>query len=113
MKLVSIAAFLLSFLWCFLAKDQAWSVQVRGYLEVLVLAVWATALIRVAQTILAHKYFWAVGFVSIAVMFNPIVLLTISRSTFLVLDSICISAFVLSLAVLRTGVKRSWAIQED
>ncbi len=64
----------------------------------------------VAQTILAHKYFWAVGFVAIAVLFNPFVPLTISRSTFLILDPVCILAFVVSIAVLRTGGRRDWAM---
>lgn len=56
-KLVSIAALLLSFLWCFLAGDQVWSVQVGGYLEALVLVVWASALMVAPQTVLAHKSF--------------------------------------------------------
>ena len=61
MKSISIAALLLSFLWCFFARDQVWSVQVGGYLEVLVLVVWATALMVAAQTVLAHKYFLGSG----------------------------------------------------
>lgn len=108
MKSVSIVGLLLSFLWSFFERDRVWSVQVGGYLELLVLAVWATAIMVVAQTILAHKYFWAIGFVAVAVLFNPISPLTLSRSTFLIVDSVCILAFVLSLAVLgQVGNARS------
>jgi hypothetical protein len=111
MKSVSIVGLMLSFLWSFLGRDRLWSVQVGGYLELLVLVVWATAIMVVAQTILARKYFWAMGFVAVAVLFNPISPLTISRSTFLILNSICILAFVLSLAVLRTDGKRAATVE--
>jgi hypothetical protein len=110
MKSVSIVGLFFSFLWSFFGREPVWSVQVGGYLELVMLAVWATALMVVAQTILAHKYFWAVGFVAIAVLFNPFAPLTISRSTFLILDTVCILAFVLSIAVLRTEWKRDWAM---
>jgi hypothetical protein len=109
MKYVAIAGLLLSFFWSFFERDRLWSVQVGGYLELLVLAVWATAIMVVAQTIIAHKYYWAAGFVAVAVLFNPISPLTISRPTFLVLDSVCILAFVLSLAVLGGERKRAVA----
>lgn len=110
MKLVSIAALLLSFLWCFLAGDQVWSVQVGGCLEVLVLVVWATALMVAAQTVLAHKYFWAAGFAAIAVLFNPVTPIRLSRPAFLILDSLCILAFVCAVAVLGTIPKRDWGM---
>jgi hypothetical protein len=113
MKSVSIVAMLLSFLWCFLGRDQAWSVQVGGYLEVLVLMVWMTAVMVAVQAAFTHEYLWAVGFVAIAVLFNPIAPLTLSRSTFLILDSICILFFVLSVAVLRTGGKRNLSIEAN
>ena len=110
MKSVSIVALFLAFLWSFFGREPVWSVQVGGYLELIVLAVWVTALMVVAQTVLAHKYFWAVGFIAIAVLFNPFAPLTISRLTFLILDPVCILAFVLSMAVLRTGRKPDWAM---
>jgi hypothetical protein len=110
MKSVSIVGLFLSFLWSFFGREPVWSVQVGGYLELIVLVVWATALMVVVQTILDHQYFWAIGFVAIAVLFNPFVPLTISRSTFLILDPVCILAFVLSIAVLWTGGKRDWAM---
>ena len=110
MKSASIVGLFFSFLWSFFGREPVWSVQVGGYLELIVLAVWATALMVVAQTVLAHKYFWAVGFVAIAVLFNPVAPLTISRLIFLILDPVCILAFVLSIVALRTGRKPDWAM---
>jgi hypothetical protein len=111
MKSVSIVALLGSLAWCLFARDQMWSVQEGGYLELLALAVWFTALIVVAQTVLTRKYFWAAGFVAIAVLFNPVAPIRLSRLTFLILDSFCILAFVLAVAVLRTVPKRDWAFR--
>jgi|SRR5580692_3591827 hypothetical protein len=100
-KLASIAALLSSFLWSFLARGQVWSVQVGGYLELLVLVVSITALMVVAETLLAQKYLWAIGFLAIAVLFNPVVPIRVSRPTFLLLDSFCIIGFVLAITVLK------------
>jgi hypothetical protein len=111
MKSVSIAALLGSLVWRLFARDQMWSVQVGGYLELLALVVWFTALIVVAQTVLTQKYFWAAGFVSIAVLFNPVAPIRLSRLTFLILDSFCILAFVLAMAVLQTEPKRDLAFR--
>jgi hypothetical protein len=110
MKCLSIVGLFFSFSRSFFGREALWSVQAGGYLELIMLTVWATALMVVAQTILAHKYFWAAAFVAIAVLFSPFAPLTISRSTFLTLNPVCILAFVLSTAVLRTGGKRDWAM---
>jgi hypothetical protein len=97
-KSVSIAAFFLMFIWWFAAKSQLWSVGDGGYMELLALAVFSAALLLVAQTALGGKYFWAVAFAAIAVLFNPVAPLTLSRTTFLVLDAVCIRFFILSLS---------------
>jgi hypothetical protein len=110
LKSVSIAALLASFLWSFFAKGQVWSVQTGGYLEVLALIVWVTALMVVAQTALARRYFWAVGFVAIAALFNPIIPIRLSRPVFLTLDSFCTLAFVFAVTVLKAGRKRDWGM---
>jgi hypothetical protein len=92
-----IGAFFLMFIGWFAAKSQLWSVGDGGYMELLVLAVFSAALLLVAQTALGRKYFWAVAFAAIAVLFNPLAPLTLSRTTFLVLDAVCIWFFILSL----------------
>jgi hypothetical protein len=98
-KVVSMAAFFLMFIWWFAAKSQLWSVGDGGYMEFLALAVFSATLLLIAQTALGGKYFWAVAFAAIAVLFNPIAPLTLSRTTFLVLDAVCIWAFSLSLTL--------------
>jgi hypothetical protein len=109
-KLVSIAAFFLMFIWWFAAKSQLWSVGDGGYMELLALAVFSAALLLVAQTTLGGKYFWAVAFGAIAVLFNPFAPLTLSRTTFLVLDAVCIWFFILSLVLSWRELKSSPAV---
>jgi len=98
-KLLSIAAFLLMFIWWFAATSRLWSVGDGGYMELLALAAFSAALLLVAQTALGGKYFWAVAFAAISVLFNPFLPLTLSRTTFLVLDAVCIWFFILSLTL--------------
>lgn len=98
-KLVSIAAFFLMFIWWFAAKSQLWSVGDGGYMELLALAAFSAALLLVAQTALGGKYFWTVAFAAVAVLFNPVAPLTLSRTTFLALDAVCIWFFILSLTL--------------
>ena len=106
-KLVSIAAFFLMFIGWFVAKNQLWSVGDGGYMELLALAVFLAALLLVAQTALGGKYLWAVAFAAIAVLFNPVAPLTLSRPTFLVLDAVCMWAFILSLTLSWREPKRN------
>lgn len=98
MKWVSVVALVLGFLWNFPAFHQEWSVRDGGYMELFNMVVCLTALLVVAQAFRERKYFWATGFVAIAVLFNPIVPLTLSRKMFLLLDSACVVTFLVSLA---------------
>ena len=59
------------------------------------------ALLVVAQAFRESKYFWAAGFAAIAVMFNPIAPVTLSRKTFLWLDAACLMAFLVSFAAFK------------
>ena len=97
MKGISVLALLLGFLWNLPAFHQEWSVRDGGYLELLNMVVCLTALLVVAQAFRERKYFWVTGFVAIAVLFNPIVPVTLSRKMFLFLDSICVVTFLISL----------------
>ena len=72
-----------------------------GYRIILELLVCVSALMVVAQAFRTHKYFWAIGFVATAVLFNPIVPVALSHKAFLLLDVVCIGTFLVSLAVLR------------
>jgi len=90
MKWVSITGLLLALLW-----RPSTSYQVT--LEILICV---SALLVVTQAWRAGKYSWAAGFVAMAVLFNPIVPLALARKTFLWLDLVCLTAFLVSLAVL-------------
>ena len=68
---------------------------------ILEIVVCVSALLVVAQAIWANKYFWAAGFSTIAVLFNPLVPLPITRDAFVLLEWVCLAAFLVSLAVLK------------
>lgn len=87
-KWASITVLLLALLW-----PPSTSYQVT--LEILI---WVSALLVVMQAWRAGKYFWAVGFVAIAVLFNPVLARTVSPPVFIGLGWVCVGAFVLSLA---------------
>ena len=99
MKWVSIAVLLLGLFENLPAGSQEWSVRNGGYLELFNMLVCLSALLVVAEGFRRRKYFWASGFVAIAVLFNPIVPVTLSRQMFLGLDSVCILTFLVSLAL--------------
>ena len=92
MKWVSIAALLLAML-------LRSSVSYRIALEFVVCV---AALLVVVQAVRAGKYFWAAGFLAIAVLFNPAVQIVLSRKMFVGVELVCIAAFLVSLAVLKT-----------
>ena len=71
------------------------------YRIALELVVCVAALAVVAQAFRSGKYLWGAGFVSIAVLFNPVAPFTLSGSMFLWLDLACVATFALSLAALK------------
>ncbi len=91
MKWVSVAVLVLAALWLPGASSQV-------LLEVVICV---SGLLVVRQAVRASKYFWAVGFLAVAALFNPVVPIALSRRTFLWLDWVCVAAFLMSLAVLR------------
>ncbi|HUZ46383.1 MAG TPA: DUF6804 family protein [Terriglobia bacterium] len=60
------------------------------------------ALTVATQAVTQPKYIWTGGFVAIAVLFNPIAPLVLSRSMFLWLDVACLLAFLVSIPALQT-----------
>jgi hypothetical protein len=93
MKWVCIAALLLAVIW-------RSSANYRLLLEFMVCAGAVLIVLRACHT---GKYPWAAGFIAIAVLFNPIVPIALPRPMLVWVDLVCLVAFVLSLAVLRTG----------
>jgi hypothetical protein len=64
--------------------------------------VFAAGLVVVMQAVRAGKYFWGVGFVTLATVFNPMVPVAISHQAFMWLDVVCLTAFLFSLAALES-----------
>lgn len=54
------------------------------------------------EAVALPKYLWAAGFVGIAVLFNPIAPVALSRNVFLVVDLACLLAFMISLEALKS-----------
>ena len=65
------------------------------------------------QAIGEHKRLWAAAFFAIAVLFNPIAPVVLSRGIFLGLDAVCLAMFLASLALLKTSPQLSIASITD
>jgi uncharacterized protein DUF6804 len=91
MKWVSIMALLLAVFWRSSANFQL----------VLESVVCVTGLLVVMQAVRRGKYFWAAGFLAVAVLFNPVVPVALSKNAFLWLDALCIATFLVSLVVFK------------
>jgi hypothetical protein len=97
MKWVSIAALITALIW----RPSA------GFEILLQFVVCISALLVFAQAWRARKYIWGVGFVSIAVLFNPVAPVGLSRGRFLWLDVACLVTFLISLAAVKTTPRLS------
>ena len=91
MKWVSIVVLLLAVL----------RLPTASYQVLLEIVVCVAGLLVLTQAVRAGKYFWAAGFLAIAVLFNPVVPVALSRKILLGLDWVCLAAFLLSLAALK------------
>jgi hypothetical protein len=92
MKWVSVAALLLGVF----GRSSA------NFQLVMEAVVCVTALLVITQAARMGKYFWAAGFLLIAVLFNPVVPVELSARLFFLLDLSCLAAFLISLAALKT-----------
>jgi hypothetical protein len=92
MKWVAIAALLGAVAW----RSSA------SYQILLQFAVCAGAILVMVQAGVAGKYLWAVVFIAIGVLFNPIAPVALSSRTFLLLDLACLAMFLVSLTALKT-----------
>ena len=72
-----------------------------GFRIAMEMVVCVAALVVVTQAFRIGKYFWGAGFVALAVLFNPVAPLTLSRQIFLGLEWVSIAAFLGSLLFLR------------
>jgi hypothetical protein len=73
-----------------------------GYQVLLEFVVCLSGLQVIRQAVRGGKYIWAAGFTGIAVLFNPLVPVALSRQRFLWLDLVCLVAFLASLVALKS-----------
>jgi Sec-independent protein secretion pathway component TatC len=94
MKLVSIAALLLAaMLWNY---APAFELPLRFVIGL-------SALLVATQAVRAKKYYWAVGFYAVALLFNPfVVVITLSGKLSLLVVFATVALFAVSLAALKT-----------
>ena len=97
MKYISIAVLLLAVFWR----------SSTNYELALQFVICASALLVSWEAYRSAKYFWSIGFVAIASVFNPIQPLAFSHALFLWLDLAAVAAFLLSLALLRAKPRLS------
>ena len=93
MKWVSITMLLLALLPFGVASSQG----------LLAIVVCASALLVVRQSLRAGRYSWAVGFLAIAVLFNPAIPIARSGSNILLLNGMALAAFLTAALSLRSG----------
>jgi Family of unknown function (DUF6804) len=92
MKIVCVGALMLMAFW-----------QVSAGIAILLdILVSVGAMAVATQAVARPKYAWTTGFVLIAVLFNPVVPVVLSRDMFLVLDLTCLLAFLVSLETLKS-----------
>jgi hypothetical protein len=73
----------------------------EGYLLAMQLLVTTGAILVAWEGYRSEKQVWAIGFIAIAVLFNPFQPLMFSRATFLLVNLISIATFLASLVVLK------------
>jgi Sec-independent protein secretion pathway component TatC len=81
----------------------------RNFMMPVQLIVCVAAGLVFVQAIRESKRFWAAGFLGIALLFNPVVPVALSRRAFLWLDAVCLAMFLFSLALLKTSPRLSVA----
>jgi hypothetical protein len=91
MKWVSVVALLLALV----GRPSA------GYQTVLEFVVCLSGLLVLAQAVRTGRYIWAVGFMAIAVLFNPVLPVVLSRKITLGLGWVSLATFLVSLAALQ------------
>ena len=91
MMWVSVVVLLLALLW----RPSA------SYQTVLEFVVCLSGLLVLAQAVRAGRYFWAAGFLAIAVLFNPVLPVVLSRKITLGLGWVSLATFLVSLAVMK------------
>jgi hypothetical protein len=69
--------------------------------QLLLLVVFAGAIVVSVQAMRLHEYVWGLGFVMLGLLFNPLLMISFSNAVERWLDLVCLMTFVFSLLVLR------------
>jgi hypothetical protein len=67
----------------------------------LLLVVFAGAIVVAVQALRLHEYLWGSGFLMLGLLFNPLLMISFSSPVLRWLDLVCLMTFVVSLFVLR------------
>ncbi|MGD0226071.1 MAG: DUF6804 family protein [Terriglobia bacterium] len=73
-----------------------------GYRTALEIEVCVAALVVAVQAMRIGKYVWGMGFIALALLFNPAVPVPLTHRLFLGLEWFSVGAFMVSLAALRS-----------
>jgi len=82
---------------CLALLPMSWWLPTASGTLMLRLAVWAGIVVFVIQAAAARRYGWAVGFMVLGVVFNPVFPVPLSASVFLALNACCAAAMAASL----------------
>jgi hypothetical protein len=80
-----------------------------GYQILLGIVVCIAALFVFGQALNAHKLFWAAGFLTVAILFNPVAPLLFSKRIHLWLDWMSLMTFLVSLMALKQRTRLTLA----
>jgi hypothetical protein len=78
-----------------------------GYAIVLQFVICVSAILVAFQAARSGKQLWAIAFAGLAVLFNPVITIPVSRSVFLWMNVLCLGMFLASLKFLKTAPKLS------
>ena len=78
-----------------------------GYAIFLQFVICGSAGLVALQAARSRKHFWTVAFAGLAVLFNPLVVISLSASVFLWTNILCFALFLTSLKVLKANPKLS------
>ena len=78
-----------------------------GYAVLLQFVICISAILVAAQAARLKKYVWAIAFSAVAVLFNPLVSISLSRGVFSWINVLCFTLFLASLRFLKTPPRLS------
>jgi hypothetical protein len=77
------------------------------------LVVFAGSIVVLVQSTSRGKYLWAMAFLSVGVLFNPVLPIMLPRNTFVMLELVSLVLFAVSLAALKRSPRLSIASITD